>query len=108
MAILFKEVEFSYVQFYPSVMNDQTHLKIFFCRPNETRKPRTLNKLKDTSVWEKRKHKGKLAIQKMVVDLMELYIQRLKQKRPTYPKNSGLAEFAAKFPYTPTPDQQQV
>ncbi|GLJ46200.1 hypothetical protein SUGI_0973400 [Cryptomeria japonica] len=76
--------------------------------PNETKKPRTLNKLGDTSTWEKRKMKGKIAIQKMVVDLMEIYMQRLKQKRPPYPKSPGYNEFAAKFPYTPTSDQQQA
>nr|ATB19863.1 putative DEAD/DEAH box helicase [Callitropsis funebris] len=76
--------------------------------PNEIKKPRTLNKLGDTSTWEKRKSKGKLAIQKMVVDMMEKYMQRLKQKRPPYPKSPDYSEFAAKFPYTPTPDQLQA
>ncbi|KAF3435334.1 hypothetical protein FNV43_RR22421 [Rhamnella rubrinervis] len=33
--------------------------------PNESKRPRTLSKLNDTSVWERRKTKGKLAIQKM-------------------------------------------
>lgn len=76
--------------------------------PNENKKPRTLSKLNDTSVWEKRKIKGKVAIQKMVVDLMELYLHRLKQRRPPYPKSPALAEFAAQFLYEPTPDQKQV
>ncbi|XWS40502.1 hypothetical protein CRYUN_Cryun17cG0000300 [Craigia yunnanensis] len=76
--------------------------------PNETKKPRTLSKLSDTSVWERRKTKGKVAIQKMVVDLMELYLHRLKQKRPAYPKSPDMAEFAAQFPYEPTPDQKQA
>eukprot|EP01018_Ginkgo_biloba_P018318 Gb_38755 [translate_table: standard] len=76
--------------------------------PNETRRPRSLSKLSDTSIWEKRKNKGKIAIQKMVVNLMELYLQRLKQKRPLYPKNPAMVEFAAKFPYMPTLDQQQA
>ncbi|KAF8390772.1 hypothetical protein HHK36_025300 [Tetracentron sinense] len=76
--------------------------------PNETKKPRTLSKLKDTSVWERRRIKGKIAIQKMVVDLMELYIHRLKQKRPPYPKSPAMAEFVAQFPYEPTPDQKQA
>lgn len=87
----------------------QAHRLLYrYDSPNETRKPRSLSKLSDTSVWEKRKKKGKLAIQKMVVDMTELYLQRLKQKRPPYPKDPSMAEFAAKFPYTPTPDQQQV
>ena len=76
--------------------------------PNENKRPRTLSKLSDTSAWEKRKTKGKLAIQKMVVDLMELYLHRLKQRRPPYPKTTAIAEFAAQFPYEPTPDQKQV
>lgn len=87
----------------------QAHRLLYrYDSPNETRKPRSLSKLSDTSVWEKRKKKGKIAIQKMVVDMTELYLQRLKQKRPPYPKDPAIAEFAAKFPYTPTPDQQQA
>ncbi|KAH9328410.1 hypothetical protein KI387_000518, partial [Taxus chinensis] len=86
----------------------QAHRLLYrYSLPSETKKPRALSKLGDTGVWEKRKNKGKLAIQKMVVDLMEIYMQRLKQKRPPYPKISNFAEFAAKFPYKPTPDQQQ-
>ncbi|KAJ0024827.1 hypothetical protein Pint_07264 [Pistacia integerrima] len=44
----------------------------------------------------------------MVVDLMELYLHRLKQTRPPYPKNPAMADFAAQFPYEPTPDQKQA
>ncbi|KAK7290583.1 hypothetical protein RIF29_05109 [Crotalaria pallida] len=76
--------------------------------PNESKRPKTLSKLNDTSTWEKRKIKGKVAIQKMIVDLMELYLHRLKQKRPPYPKIPAMAEFAARFPYKPTPDQKQA
>lgn len=76
--------------------------------PNETKKPRTLSKLNDTSAWERRRVKGKIAVQKMVVDLMELYLHRLKQNRPPYPKNPAIVEFAARFPYEPTPDQKQA
>ncbi|TYH00723.1 hypothetical protein ES288_A09G001500v1 [Gossypium darwinii] len=65
-------------------------------------------KLSDTSAWERRKTKGKVAIQKMVVDLMELYLHRLKQKRPPYPRSPAMAEFASQFPYEPTPDQKQA
>ncbi|KAH8489388.1 hypothetical protein H0E87_024851 [Populus deltoides] len=74
--------------------------------PNETKRPRTLSKLSDTGAWERRKTKGKVAIQKMVVDLMELYLHRLKQRRPPYPRTPLMAEFAAQFPYEPTPDQK--
>ncbi|OAY37088.1 ATP-dependent DNA helicase At3g02060, chloroplastic [Manihot esculenta] len=76
--------------------------------PNENKRPRTLSKLNDTSAWERRKTKGKIAIQKMVVDLMELYLHRLRQKRPPYPKSPAMAEFAAQFSYEPTPDQKQA
>ncbi|KAF5735868.1 hypothetical protein HS088_TW15G01384 [Tripterygium wilfordii] len=76
--------------------------------PNETKKPRTLSKLGDPSAWERRKTKGRVAIQKMVVDLMELYLDRLKQRRPPYPKSPAMAEFTAQFPYEPTPDQKQA
>ncbi|XP_010550244.1 PREDICTED: ATP-dependent DNA helicase At3g02060, chloroplastic isoform X2 [Tarenaya hassleriana] len=79
-----------------------------FNLPNETKRPRTLSRLSDTSAWERRKTKGKVAIQKMVVDLMELYLHRLKQKRPPYPKTPAMAEFTAQFPYEPTPDQKQA
>ncbi|KAI4342181.1 hypothetical protein MLD38_026832 [Melastoma candidum] len=76
--------------------------------PNESKKPKALSKLSDPSAWERRKTKGKVAIQKMVVDLMELYLHRLKQKRPPYPKSSAMNEFVAEFPYEPTPDQKQA
>ena len=76
--------------------------------PNENKKPQALSKLRDTSSWEKRRVKGKVAVQKMVVDLMELYLHRLKQRRPPYAKNPAIDEFASHFPYEPTPDQKQV
>ncbi|KAG6518912.1 hypothetical protein ZIOFF_022398 [Zingiber officinale] len=44
--------------------------------PNETRKPRALSKLSDPTTWQRRRTKGKIAVQKMVVDLMELYLHR--------------------------------
>lgn len=78
---------------------------VFCFSPNESKRPRTLSRLSDTSVWERRKTKGKVAIQKMVVDLMELYLHRLRQKRFPYPKNPTMA---AQFPYNATPDQKQV
>ncbi|XP_063947795.1 ATP-dependent DNA helicase At3g02060, chloroplastic isoform X2 [Daucus carota subsp. sativus] len=76
--------------------------------PNENKKPRVLSKLNDTSAWEKRRVKGKVAVQKMVVDLMELYLHRLKQKRPAYPRTAAMSEFASHFPYNPTPDQEKA
>ncbi|KAK8938377.1 hypothetical protein KSP39_PZI011390 [Platanthera zijinensis] len=76
--------------------------------PNENRRPRALSKLNDTSAWEKRRIKGKVAVQKMVVDLMELYLHRLKQKRPPYCKTPAMIEFVSLFPYVPTQDQKQA
>ncbi|PAN42867.2 hypothetical protein PAHAL_8G196300 [Panicum hallii] len=76
--------------------------------PHEKKKPRNLSKLNDPSTWEKRRLKGKLAVQKMVVNLMELYLQRMRQSRPPYPKPVEMDEFAAEFPYEPTPDQCQA
>ncbi|KAL6654749.1 hypothetical protein ACP70R_008214 [Stipagrostis hirtigluma subsp. patula] len=76
--------------------------------PHEKKKPRNLSKLNDPSTWEKRRLKGKIAVQKMVVNLMELYLQRMRQRRPPYPKPLGMDEFAAEFPYEPTPDQSQA
>ncbi|KAL3829422.1 hypothetical protein ACJIZ3_018224 [Penstemon smallii] len=81
---------------------------VTICGPNETQKPRTLSKLNDTSAWEKRRIKGKVAVQKMVVDLMELYLHRLKQRRPPYPKSPAMDEFVSQFPHEPTPDQKQA
>ncbi|CAO2144328.1 unnamed protein product [Urochloa humidicola] len=76
--------------------------------PHEKKRPRNLSKLNDPSTWEKRRLKGKLAVQKMVVNLMELYLQRMRQSRPSYPRPVALDEFAAEFPYEPTPDQCQA
>ncbi|KAK4757419.1 hypothetical protein SAY87_018720 [Trapa incisa] len=75
--------------------------------PNETKRPRALSKLNDTSLWERKKTKEKLTIQKMVVDMMESYLYRLKQRKPSYPKAPAMVEFEAQFPYKPTPDQKQ-
>ncbi|GAB2284040.1 hypothetical protein Dimus_018520 [Dionaea muscipula] len=76
--------------------------------PNEDKRPKTLSKLSDPNSWERRKTRGKVAIQKMVVDLMELYLHRLKQRRLPYPKPPEMVEFASQFPYQPTPDQKQA
>ncbi|KAJ7545699.1 hypothetical protein O6H91_08G006100 [Diphasiastrum complanatum] len=73
------------------------------------KKAPALNKLHDTRVWESKKSMGRLAIQKLVVTMVEQTVRRLKQKRPCYAKdNDTAAEFAALFKYTPTQDQQQA
>ncbi|KAI4996086.1 hypothetical protein ZWY2020_041184 [Hordeum vulgare] len=76
--------------------------------PHEKKRPRNLSKLNDPSAWEKRRLKGKLAVQKMVVNLMELYLQRMRQRRPPYRKPEAMDQFASEFPYEPTPDQNQA
>ncbi|VAH91862.1 unnamed protein product [Triticum turgidum subsp. durum] len=79
-----------------------------FIHPHEKKRPRNLSKLNDPSTWEKRRLKGKLAVQKMVVNLMELYLQRMRQRRPPYRKPEAMDQFASEFPYEPTPDQNQA
>ncbi|KAL5700543.1 hypothetical protein ACHQM5_025970 [Ranunculus cassubicifolius] len=107
-----KPVEYVFIEYSDGMAKlsvDQAAKMLYrYNLPNETKKPRTLSKLRDTSAWERRRIKGKVAIQKMVVDLMELYLHRLKQKRPPYPKSLDMDEFAAKFVYEPTPDQKQA
>lgn len=76
--------------------------------PHEKKRLRNLSKLNDPSTWEKRRLKGKLAVQKMVVNLMELYLQRMRQRRPPYRKPEAMDQFASEFPYEPTPDQNQA
>ncbi|XP_062151736.1 ATP-dependent DNA helicase At3g02060, chloroplastic [Alnus glutinosa] len=105
-------VEFVFIEYADGMaklpVKQASRLLYRYNLPNESKRPRALNKLNDTSVWERRKSKGKVAIQKMVVDLMELYLHRLKQRRPPYPKSPAMAEFTAQFPYEPTPDQKQA
>ncbi|TXG74893.1 hypothetical protein ES288_1Z001200v1 [Gossypium darwinii] len=105
-------IEFVFIEYADGMaklpVKQATRMLYRYNLPNETKKPRTLSKLSDTSAWERRKTKGKVAIQKMVVDLMELYLHRLKQKRPPYPRSPAMAEFASQFPYEPTPDQKQL
>ncbi|KAL3696739.1 hypothetical protein R1sor_010815 [Riccia sorocarpa] len=78
--------------------------------PGETGRAPSLSKLKDPGTWEKRKSKGRVAVQKLVVNMMELYIHRLKQNRAPYPpvNPTSMAAFSAKFPHKPTPDQIQA
>eukprot|EP00850_Spirogloea_muscicola_P012394 SM000080S22909 [mRNA] locus=s80:26269:33483:+ [translate_table: standard] len=88
----------------------QAHRLLYrFRSPGERGRAPALSKLSDTSSWEKRKNKGKVAIQRLVVDMMELYVHRLKQRRPPYQKHAkAMVSFAASFPYSPTPDQAQA
>lgn len=107
-----KPIEYVFIEYSDGMaklpIKQASRLLYRYNLPNETRKPRTLSKLNDTSAWERRRIKGKVAIQKMVVDLMELYLHRLKQKRPPYLKSPAMAEFVDQFPYEPTPDQKQA
>eukprot|EP00250_Pteridium_aquilinum_P017183 c23496_g1_i1 orf=187-2751(+) len=78
-------------------------------QPGDKGKPPALSKLSDPRPWEKKKSKSKLAAQKMVVDLLQLYVSRLKQKRQPYAEDGeDMRVFASKFPYQPTPDQEQA
>eukprot|EP00271_Cylindrocystis_brebissonii_P008289 TRINITY_DN2234_c1_g1_i2.p1 TRINITY_DN2234_c1_g1~~TRINITY_DN2234_c1_g1_i2.p1 ORF type:complete len:798 (-),score=134.33 TRINITY_DN2234_c1_g1_i2:1444-3837(-) len=72
-------------------------------------RPVRLSKLKDTSQWERRKAKGQASIRRVVVDMMELHVQRLRQTRPCYAHfPEEMAALASTFPFTPTPDQIQA
>ncbi|KAG5526939.1 hypothetical protein RHGRI_028019 [Rhododendron griersonianum] len=105
-------VEYVFIEYADGMaklpVNQASRMLYRYNLPNETKRPRTLSKLSDTSIWERRRVKGKVAVQKMVVDLMELYLHRLKQRRPPYPKSPAMAEFSAQFLYEPTPDQKQA
>ncbi|KAJ3671788.1 hypothetical protein LUZ60_007867 [Juncus effusus] len=106
------QIEYLFIQYADGMaklpVKQASKLLYRYNLPNENKKPRALSKLSDRTAWEKRRHKGKMAVQKMVVDLMELYLHRLKLKRPPYPKNPKMEEFCAEFPYEPTPDQKQA
>ncbi|KAL6890221.1 hypothetical protein ACP4OV_008984 [Aristida adscensionis] len=105
-------VEYVFIQYADAMAKlavDQAARMLYrYNLPHEKNRPRNLSKLNDPSTWEKRRLKGKLAVQKMVVNLMELYLQRMRQRRPPYPKPVAMDEFAAEFPYEPTPDQSQA
>eukprot|EP00252_Welwitschia_mirabilis_P022025 TRINITY_DN5822_c0_g1_i3.p1 TRINITY_DN5822_c0_g1~~TRINITY_DN5822_c0_g1_i3.p1 ORF type:complete len:589 (-),score=117.53 TRINITY_DN5822_c0_g1_i3:35-1801(-) len=105
---LVKYVFIEYADGMAKLPASQAHRLLFRYKPPSEKKKVPLSRLNDTGVWEKRKQKGKLAIQKMVDKMIGIYLQRLKQKRPPYPKNPSIAEFAAGFPYKPTPDQEQA
>lgn len=80
-----------------------------FHQPGDKGRPPALSKLSDPRTWEVRKSKSKLAAQKMVVDLLQLYVSRLKQKRKPYKEDGeDMRTFASKFPYNPTLDQDQA
>lgn len=45
----------------------------------------------------------------MVIDMMEVHVQRLKKTRPKYTHSpEAMADFAQYFPHKPTPDQEAV
>ena len=45
----------------------------------------------------------------MVIDMMEVHVQRLKKTRPKYTNSpEAMADFAQYFPHKPTPDQEAV
>ncbi len=64
-----------------------------------------LNKM-TSSVWEKTKGKAKKAIQKVAVDLLQIYAQRAKQEGFSFPVDMPWQqELEDSFPYQATPDQ---
>lgn len=65
----------------------------------------TLNKMTGKA-WEKTKSKVRKAIQKVAVDLLQLYAQRAKDEGFTYPRDTPWQqELEDSFPYQATPDQ---
>ncbi|CAI5474400.1 unnamed protein product [Closterium sp. Yama58-4] len=68
-----------------------------------------LSKMNDTSLWERRQAKGKEAVERMVGEMMDVYVKRLRQRRPVYPKfDAEMQRFGESFAYKPTPDQEQA
>ncbi|CAI7865310.1 unnamed protein product, partial [Closterium sp. NIES-54] len=68
-----------------------------------------LSKMNDASAWEKRQAKGKEAVERMVGEMMDVYVKRLRQRRPVYPKfDAEMQRFGESFAYKPTPDQEQA
>ncbi|MFM7325034.1 MAG: transcription-repair coupling factor, partial [Nodosilinea sp.] len=64
-----------------------------------------LNKM-TSSAWEKTKGRAKKAIQKVAVDLLQLYAQRAKLEGFAYPSDTPWQqELEDSFPYQATPDQ---
>ncbi|CAI7781808.1 unnamed protein product [Closterium sp. NIES-53] len=65
--------------------------------------------MNDASAWEKRQAKGKEAVERMVGEMMDVYVKRLRQRRPVYPKfDAEMQRFGESFAYKPTPDQEQA
>ncbi|GJP43151.1 hypothetical protein CLOM_g2643 [Closterium sp. NIES-68] len=68
-----------------------------------------LSKMHDPNAWERRQAKGKEAVERMVVEMMDVYVKRLRQRRLVYPKfEEEMRRFGESFPYAPTPDQEQA
>ncbi|MGC1309483.1 MAG: transcription-repair coupling factor [Phormidesmis sp.] len=64
-----------------------------------------LNKMTGKT-WEKTKGKARKAIQKVAVDLLNLYAKRAQMEGFTYPEDMPWQqELEDSFPYNPTPDQ---
>jgi transcription-repair coupling factor (superfamily II helicase) len=66
-----------------------------------------LSKIGDTSAWEKRRERSRRGIRANVVNVMEVYMERMLQSRPPYEPVSPeiWAQFEALFPFDLTPDQ---
>ena len=66
-----------------------------------------LSKLKDPSTWLKQQAKQQANVNRLVMHVMDVYVQRIMVERPPYPEVSPAkyAEFAAGFKYPLTVDQ---
>lgn len=66
-----------------------------------------LSKLKDPSTWLRQQAKEQANVNKLVMHVMDVYLQRIMVTRPPYPEVSPdkYAEFAAGFKYPLTKDQ---
>jgi Helicase conserved C-terminal domain/DEAD/DEAH box helicase/CarD-like/TRCF domain len=71
-------------------------------------KPVKLSRLDDPEAWRRKRQKGIVHIQKLVMNIMNTYFQRVMVTRSPYPEAEPrlLAAFQSGFPYPLTVDQQ--
>lgn len=75
--------------------------------PGEGGKDPKLNSLSDARAWQRRKARGRMAIQSLVNNLMDVYLERVMITRPPYPEvpQDAGQRLEDGFPYDLTPDQ---
>lgn len=66
-----------------------------------------LSNLYNTEQWRKRCERGRKSIRSLVMSVMEVYMERMQQSRPSYPaiSDESMQVFEELFPYKLTPDQ---